>query len=161
MQTHTKKNWKQTMHSKSSWHTDIHAINLQCKVLILPPPHKAMQSMSWLQVWNVIWTDTETSIKSERELVTSERQKCEESNVSYVLWILRVYRCLDYLARPGLLPERVGSLAGEAHQQAVRHLLVQHELLWKIFQIDKKKYLKHINSRQSDTCWSNTNCKTS
>ena len=36
---------------------------------------------------------------------------------------------LDYLAGPGLLPERVGSLTGEAHQQAVRDLVVNNKFL--------------------------------
>ena len=38
-------------------------------------------------------------------------------------------QCLDNLAGPGLLPERVGSLTGEAHQETVRELVVNHKFL--------------------------------
>ena len=38
-------------------------------------------------------------------------------------------QCLDNLAGPGFLPERVGSLTGEAHQEAVRDLVVNDKFL--------------------------------
>ena len=38
-------------------------------------------------------------------------------------------QCLDNLAGPGFLPERVGSLTGEAHQEAVRDLVVNNKFL--------------------------------
>ena len=38
-------------------------------------------------------------------------------------------QCLDNLAGPGFLPERVGSLTREAHQEAVRDLVVNNKFL--------------------------------
>ena len=65
-------------------------------------------------------------------LIEKQRENEYRNNgrlgVKYVLCTLTVM-CLDNLAWPGLLPERVGPLTGEAHQQTVRDLVVNHKFL--------------------------------
>ena len=61
-------------------------------------------------------------------------------------------QCLDNLAGPGFLPERVGSLTREAHQEAVRDLVVNNKFLNKAWvnisyvEVEGKCYRGHFSS---------------
>ena len=62
--------------------------------------------------------------ESESSRRWSSKNKKAKSKVCFVY-----PQCLDNLAGPGFLPERVGSLTREAHQEAVRDLVVNNKFL--------------------------------